>query len=138
MRDADQRRRQTENHASHDRPSQRFLLPSREPLARVAPHVLVPEIDETAERDMLEARATEMPGLGLRHDPDFLSGSGDTAAVVDVFKPCREELLVERADLVEHAAAKDERRAGRLIDDLRTAEIQIAIAIGRGDRISRK
>src|SRR5207248_11430600 len=129
MRDADERRWQAENHAGHDRPAQRFLLPPCEPLARVAPHILVPEVDETVERDVLQARAAEMARLRLGHDPDLFSGGGDAAAVVDILEPRGEESLVERTDLVKDAAANYERRTRRLIDDLRPAEIEIAIAV---------
>ena len=76
-------------------------------------------VDELGERNVLEARAAEVPRARRRHDEDRLAGRGEAAAVVDVLEPRRRELLVERADLVEHFAAQQQRRGGRLLDRLR-------------------
>src|SRR5581483_539902 len=93
MSDAEECRGQSKEHAGDDRPSEHLLLAAREPLARVAPHVAIPEVDERFERDVLEARTAEVLRLRLGHHPDFFSCRGQTAAVVDVLEPGRKKLF---------------------------------------------
>src|SRR5438067_11136080 len=99
MRNADRRGRQTQNHSDDDDTAERFGIIGGEPLSRVTEHVPIPQIDETSERNVFETGAAEVPCLRLRHDPDLFSRRRETTAVVDVFEPCRPELLVERTDV---------------------------------------
>src|SRR6476469_7338198 len=56
MRDAEDGGGDPEAHAEDNHPSQRLGLSRREPFARIAPHVAVPEVKERGEADVLEAR----------------------------------------------------------------------------------
>src|SRR5205823_12841576 len=99
-------------HPDHDRPAQRLGLSWRQPLPRVKPHVAIPKRDEFGERDVLEARAAEVPCPRRWNDEDRVARFCQPPAVVDILEPRRRELLIERAYLGEHLAPQQQRRRG--------------------------
>ena len=125
MGNAEKRQRHAEKHPEDDRPPQRLGLPGRKPLARVEPHVAIPERNELGERNVLERRPAEMTCPRRRHDEDRMAGRGQTPAVVDILEPCRRESLVERPDLGEDFPAQQQRRRGRLFDRLRMRQFEL-------------
>src|SRR5437870_7342469 len=138
MRNPDDGRHEPQEHAGDDQPAQRLGLRRGKPLPRVTPHVRVPQIDEAMERHVFQAGAAEMLSASRGDDIDRLSRLGQTAAVVDVLEPGGRKLLVERSDLIEDFAPKEERRRRGLIDALWSVEMKIAIAVARGSPVSRK
>src|SRR5258708_14933928 len=118
---------EAEGHAEHHQPPQRLPLAGRKPLLSVAPHVAVPDVGESVERQMLEARAAVVFGACGWNHPDALLLRGETAAEVDILEPGRRELFVEGASLFERFTAQQQRRRGPLLDGSRRSQIDAAV-----------
>src|SRR5687768_9873492 len=127
-----------ENHSADDQPAKRFHLRGGKPFLRVVMKVAIPGREKMLQPDMGQRCAAVMSrhcgGIEMNGQP----GAPESLTEINVLEPGREKSLIERPHLVARIPPHQQSSRSRLFHRLRTRDVQIAVTVMRGSRVSRE